>query len=482
MGLALALGPDRDGDAAVGQHRHGGRLERPEPPGHAVLRRRRALHEHRHPDADVASVGPGRGLPVPPAVHVEGVDELVEVGTERPEVDAAAGAGDPRSRAVGQQVAPPDLDGVDPEITRDAVEHPLGAEVGLRLAEPAVGADGGGGRGHAAQVEGDRAELVAAGQRPDGHQRRADAREVEDGGADVGGDRGLVGQDAAVVVVADVEVVDLLAGVDAARQRLEPILAPAHGPPGDAGQHRHRALLAGEVLLRSEATAHVGHDHAHVGLAQAAGVGHDGAQLVRLLVRRQQREPPGGGVDGRLGAVPLEGEGGDAVVVDPLGEAVGCGREGGVGGVEPGGQVEEHVGAPLGVQQWCVGADGGEGVHHGRERIDVDVDQLGGVLGHGPGGGDDRGQRFADVAHGAVGEQAPRQGLGGGDRQHVGHRPRPGGGQVGLGHHRHDAGEAEGAGRRDRPDPGVGHRAADERHVAQAGDVVVGQVAAPAGQ
>ena len=48
------------------------------------------------------------------------------------------------------------------------------------------------------------------------------------------------------------------------------------------------------------------------------------------------------------------------------------------------------------------------------ERIEVDVDQLGGVLGDGPGGGDDRGQRFADVAHGVVGQQAPRQGLGGG--------------------------------------------------------------------
>ena len=64
----------------------------------------------------------------------------------------------------------------------------------------------------------------------------------------------------------------------------------------------------------------------------------------------------------------------------------------------------------------------------------------------------------------------------------MGHRPGAGGGEVGLGDRGDDAGEAPGGGGRHPTDAGVSHRAADEGHVAQAGDVVVGEVAAPAGE
>src|SRR5207245_8563175 len=95
--------------------------------------------------------GPRRALPFPPAPVIELEQEGVEVGFERSHVDARTTVGEVRARGVGQQVAPPHLDGIEPALARDEVHDPFDGEVRLRLPEAAVRADRARRRGYARQ-------------------------------------------------------------------------------------------------------------------------------------------------------------------------------------------------------------------------------------------------------------------------------------------------------------------------------------------
>ena len=116
---------------------------------------------------------------------------------------------------------------------------------------------------------------------------------------------------------------------------------------------------------------------------------------------------------GRYGqdAVGLHGNAGQALAHHgDLGDRVGAGERVGIAlGWEVG--AEADVGAMVGEQQRGVGRQCIDRTQHGRQRLVVDHDTLGGVGGLGAGLGHDGGDDVADEAHLARGEDGPVQRL-----------------------------------------------------------------------
>ena len=73
------------------------------------------------------------------------------------------------------------------------------------------------------------------------------------------------------------------------------------------------------------------------------------------------------------------------------------------------GAAEHDVAAVLGEQQRCAVGERGVHVDHGVERLDVELDQCGRVLGDRSRFGDDDRQRFADQPHDVAGERGVRR-------------------------------------------------------------------------
>ncbi len=163
-------------------------------------------------------------------------------------------------------------------------------------------------------------------------------------------------------------------------------------------------------------------------------------------------------------------------------------REGRVGGRPVAGL--EDVGDVVGTLVPHRRAAGRRGVRrpgHGRQRLVLDPDQLGRVLGLRVGLRDHQRDGVADVSHPVRGEAAMRRGehrraVGTLARERHRHRAEPVAREVGAREHREDAGRRRGRGRIDRPDPRVGvHRAHDDG-VGLAGKVHVRVEAALAAQ
>ena len=114
------------------------------------------------------------------------------------------------------------------------------------------------------------------------------------------------------------------------------------------------------------------------------------------------------------------------------------------------------------------------------QRVVVDLDQLGAVLGQRPAVGHHDGDRVADQAHGVTGQrrEGRQQQVGRADRREVGGHAV----EVGGGEHRPHPGHGQRLGDVDAPDPGVRERAAHEGGVQHAGQGDVVDVAAPAGE
>ena len=323
-----------------------------------------------------------------------------------------------------------------------------------------------------------RTEVVAPGQRPHGDEGRPDAGEVEHRVADVGDHPHVVGEDPAVVVVGGGDVVHLLTRVHRGGQPLGPVLAPTHRAAGDPGQEGYQALLAREVLLVPETPTHVRADHPDVGLGHAHHLRQHRAQLMRLLVAGHHRQAAGAEVERSLGAAAFEGHPLHPMVGDPLPQHVGGGGDDALHIGVSAGHGKEHIGAPLRIQQWRPCLHRRQRVDDDPERLVLDVDQLAGVLGHRPVDGHDGGDRIAHEPHPLTAEHPPLQGLDPGQGEVVAHGggAGPGGGEVALCHHRDHTRQCAGGRGVDGTHDGVGHRAAEDGDVAQAGDIVIGQV------
>ncbi len=303
-----------------------------------------------------------------------------------------------------QIVAPADLGPVDPELASGEVHQPLDHEDPVLAAGAAVRRDD-------RLVGEDRFELARIIGHPVRSHQRALAVErhgeaVGIVGAGVVQERVLDPEDAAVARQRDLRVVDLAALLGRGEEVLGTVLDPfdrllePEGEPGD--QH----LLGIEHHdLGAEAAADEGRHEPHLVLGEPEHGREAVAHRDRRLGRVPDRQLLDPCVPLRHDATVLDRRRGAAVV----GEAAADHHV----GLRPRrlvvplllGHIRCDIRAHVLVHQRHPGLQGLLELHHGRQRLVVDVDVLQRVLGHVAGHGHDQCHRLADMAHLAVGQR-----------------------------------------------------------------------------
>ena len=229
-------------------------------------------------------------------------------------------------------------------------------------------------------------------------------REVGAAVADVAA---LEREEAAVGVGRQRELAHDLLRVPAGRQRLVAILDPLDRRAHAARELGDDRLLHEELHLEPEAAADGRADDAHARVLEPELRREHAAHEERHLRRRPDRDRSLGGVPVGDHAATLERRGVAAAEVEALAEDVRrCGeRAVDVARLEL--DVREVVVAELLVQDRRSRRQCRLCVEHCRQRVVLDVDQLGRVLGHGARGGDDGGDRLADEAHAVERQHVP---------------------------------------------------------------------------
>ena len=264
---------------------------------------------------------------------------------------------------------------------------------------------------------------------------------------------------------------------------LAPVLGPLHRVPEAYGGPRHEHLLRPGVHdLHAEPAAHVGGDHldpvhreAELGrhrLPHAGGGLRGGVHEQGLVV----------GVPAGQDTLALHRHGGAALDGQVELEDVGGGvdRRLGVAGL-----LHHHrrrVAGDVGVHEVGGGARGVD-PDHGRQRLVVDPDPADDVLGDVPVDGHHHHDGLADVVdlvarQGVLGPAVGQRGVRDQQRQRLAHPAV----EVLVGVDRHQAVHLDPVGDVDVEDPGVGVRAADERHLVRVVAEVVEVAAVPGDQ
>ena len=313
-------------------------------------------------------------------------------------------------------------------------------------------------------------------------------------GAVVGEHVHVDGEDLAVLRRRDLRLHVVVAGERRRHEVLAAVLHPLHRLAGDDGADDREDVAGVDADLVAEAAADIGADDADLVLRQARHHRVDRAVGVGRLARRVHRELAGDLVEVRDRAAGLHRRRVHARVEDVLldDDAVRIGRGGGerclrgllVARLPR--LVAVHVGDAVVGLALVVADDGGVGVerllriHHRRQRVVVDVDELERVLRDVPALGDDVGDLLALEAH-LVGGQ---DGLGvvrqrRHPREVVTEQRRPRDALEGLaGDDGNDARQRLGSRRVDRVDAGVREGAAQDGAVQHAGQVDVIDVVA----
>ena len=354
------------------------------------------------------------------------VEALQQLGEERGEIAGVVdGAHAERLRpaVVGHlvgadQVAPADLGGIEAEPGGTAVQQPLADEVALGAAGRAqragrrlVGDDG-------PEIAGVARHAIGAGQQGGaelgGHQRRRPHV-----GTDVGADDGADGEDAAVAVEADLDLVGDLAGVVGGHEVLAPALDPLHRPPQLERGQRHQDVLRVQLTAHAEAAADVDLGEPQRARREAEDRRQDRAVDVDALGGADQVQLAPARV-GRHGHEPARLQRGGRLprVVEALADDHGGAGQRGVGVAHPHGDGGDVVGVGAVEQPGRAGGEGGGHRGAGRPRLVDGVDQLGGVAGDVRIVGDDEGDRLAHVADDGAGDGRLQVAVGAGRRRH----------------------------------------------------------------
>ena len=190
------------------------------------------------------------------------------------------------------EVAPPQLHRVEPDLGGQRVHGPLDGVGGLGPAGAAVGV----GRRHvrehrrAAEVVG-RRDVVDAGVEEGAEQRdaRGDQLQVR---THVAQQPDPDGGQPAVLVGGQLDVLDLPAALDGGQGVLGALLVPPHGHAVLPGQGHAQQLLGVHVELRAEGAADLGGDDPHLVLGDAEREGRHDLEDVRDLRGRVERRAP----------------------------------------------------------------------------------------------------------------------------------------------------------------------------------------------
>ena len=165
------------------------------------------------------------------------------------------------------EIAPPHLGAVEIELLGDAVEQPLHAEGGFRIASAAHRHGG-----HLVGLDHEHLELVGRQQVGAGQAGRRVVGQVDALrriGALVVDHPAAHAEQAPVAVERDLEIPILVALLHGGEKMLAPVLDPFDRPPQEEARGRQRHLLGIHDELGAEAAADIGRDHADLVLVEA---------------------------------------------------------------------------------------------------------------------------------------------------------------------------------------------------------------------
>ena len=333
---------------------------------------------------------------------------------ERAQVVArvVVGAGDGLVREVGDVVAPADLGRVHAELVREQVHRPLDQCGRLRPAGAAVGADRRRVRHDRVPVEVDLRDVVDAARHQAGeHRHQAGVGRV---GAAVLDHAHLQPGDLAVAGAADLDLLHLGAAVLHLQHRLRARLDVAHGTAELARQRDGHDLLGVGRDPRAEAAAGRRRDDPQLFRLDSRRTAHAALLDVRALARGPQDEAAGVRVRRGQRGARLHRHGGEPLVDEASADAHLGVRERFLAGRAGGGQVA-GLGSREQLRRIVVERLGH--IDERVERVEVDVDELGGVDGLAARLGDHDRDRLAEEADGVAREHRAAHGLGRRDRR-----------------------------------------------------------------
>ena len=199
------------------------------------------------------------------------------------------GAGGRGEGKVGgrEQIAPPQLGGVDPQLACGQVDDPLQRHGRFGAASPPEGPHrrGVGDCGGRLVVDGGNAVGPRRHQHGVGGQDRTDGRV----GAHIGGDVDPDPAERSVGAEAELDIVHVVPALAHVDEVLAASLDPLDGPSQAPGQPRHHDELRVHDGLGAEAAAHRRGDHPHLLRGRFEGRGHHVAHLVGPLRSAPQR-------------------------------------------------------------------------------------------------------------------------------------------------------------------------------------------------
>jgi hypothetical protein len=214
------------------------------------------------------------------------------------------------------------------------------------------------------------------------------------------------GEDAAFAVDRRANAMELLAGVIGGDQMLAPVLDPLHRPAEPHGDDADQHVLRIELATDAEAAAHVRFVHVNRGGREAEHAREQIAIAVRHLGGTVQLENIARGVVAADRAPRLERNAGMAADRELELDHHGRGAQRRVD-VAVALADDGHLGVAAGRELARLGL-GGE---QDRQLLDLDHDQIGGVLGHVGVFGEHGGDRLADIAYAVSGEHRLAVGL-----------------------------------------------------------------------
>ncbi len=299
------------------------------------------------------------------------------------ELAAVVGEGEPglERHGLGRDVVPaPQLGGIDAEFVGGEIDQPLDHIGRLRAAVAAIGPHRIGVREHGGDVGMDGGRAIDAGERAD------IAGEGGHAGLQIGADAGdgvhAQPEEAAVAVERKLGLRDVVARLGIAQKRFRARRGPFDRPAHAFRRQQHQRHFVIDRRFHSEAAADVAGDHPDLALRHLQDRRQLGAEGMRTL----QRRVDGVAVLGRIvvadRAARLHAGGGDAVDHEAMLDDVGGVGEGGIGrGLVAEELHETDIVRALIPHPRRASGGGLRGRHDRGERLVVDRNQLGGVLG-----------------------------------------------------------------------------------------------------
>ena len=339
------------------------------------------------------------GAPRLEAALVCGLERQIHVLFELAAIVGEGDAGLERQRARRNGVAPAQFRRIDAELVGGKIDHALDDVTGFRPAVAAIGPHRlrvGEHRGHV-DVRGGRA--VDAGERAEiaGKGRHADLQIGADGGDDLCPEAEKI----SVLVERELRLGDVVARLRVAQERFRARRHPFDRPPGQLGAEQHQRHLVVDGGLHAEAAADVAADDANLAVRHFEHVLRQlGLEHVRALQGGVDRVAALDRLEEADAAARLHGRRRHPVDDEAMFDDVSGARERGVGRLLVALDLDEAdvVGAVL-PDKWHAGFDGVAGGDDGRQRLVIDLDQLGGVDRLVIGLGDDESDVVADHAH-----------------------------------------------------------------------------------